>query len=229
MPTRINSGGLRLTDASFKSEAPAYAETARSLAGRTAELYELASGAPAASGEPSLTPTNPQGLTGWDLSGPPWGSAILHPVCWVGGRSPDGVNMHQPSVDAAWERIYRSNKPALLAFHFWNRPHDKIAPAATAPLSILYWAFRSYRVSGAGTPTATARTWNRRLGSTRETGDSTTFTTTVADTSVVAGTTLQVAVHPGWNTVFLEVSLDTSGHTSMITCASLNVRVKRSH
>lgn len=227
MPTRASSGGLRLSDDAFQSEAPAYAEVARSLAGRAAELYELASGSPAATGEAPLTRQNPQGLTGWDLSGPPWGSAILHPVVTFGGMPNDGVSKHAPDIISAWDRWYSANRPALITLRFWNRPHERLGPSAVAPLSRLYWAFRSVRIAGTGTPTATARTWNPQLFQRRDTGDSTTFTTTATDASVVAGTTLHVAAHPGWNTVLLEISLDTTGHTSIITSGSLNVRVKR--
>lgn len=229
MPTRASSGGLRLGDGSFKSEAPAYAEVARSLAGRAAELYEFASGSAAATGEQPLTRPNPQGLTGWDLSGPPWGSAILHPVAWFSGVPVDGVSKHTPDDSARWDRLYRSNKPALIQLRFWNRPYDRISPAATAPLSRLYWAIRSIRIAGATTPTATARTWNPRLGQKRDTGDSATFATVTVDSTVISGTTLHVNALPGWNTVFLEVSLDTAGHTSVITAGSLNVRVKRTN
>lgn len=227
MPTRASSGGLRLSDDAFQSEAPAYAEVARSLAGRAAELYELASGSPAAAGEGPLTRQNPQGLTGWDLSGPPWGSCILHPVTWFGGVPNDGVGRHAPDITSAWDRWYSANRPALIKLRFWNRAHERLGPSAVAPLGRLYWALRSYRIAGTGTPTATARTWNPRLGQRRDTGDSATFTTTASDTVVLSGTTLGVATHPGWNTVLLEISLDTSGHTSVITCGSLSVRFKR--
>lgn len=228
MPTtRCTSGGLRLPGTSFRSQAPAYAETARSLAGRATELYELATGASSAAGEQPVTRPNPQGLTGWDLSGPPWGSALLHPVVWFTGTQPV-ANLVQPAYDASNALWFSQGRAAQLRFSFWNRPFEGLAPFATAPLQRLYWALRTYRVSGATTPTATAITWNRGMGQSRETGVSQTFTTTAND-SQVTSSTLWVAARPGWNTVYLEVRANASGTVHMLSAGCLQVLEKRSH
>lgn len=228
MSTRVSSGGLLLGDGAFRGLAPAYAETARSLAGRATELYELATGVSSATGEPPVTALNPQGRVGWDLSGPPWGSALRHNVAWFSGRSAD-ANLIQPDYDSTPDAWYNKNKPAVVKLHFWNRPHDSLSPWAVAPHARLYWVLRSVRVTGADTPTATLRTWNRRFGQTRETGQTETFTTPVSETQVT-GITLWVPAGPGWNTVYLEVSLPTtSASTHQLTSGALQVLSKRGY
>lgn len=227
MTTRASSGGLRLPAGSFQSLAPAYAETARSLAGRANELYELASGESSAIGEQAITSPNPQGRTGWDMSGPPWGSALYHPVAWFTGRS-TATNLIQPSFDAANALWFNSNRPATVRLHFWNRPHERLTPTAIAPLSRLYWLLRAVRIAGAGTPTATARTWNRRLGQRRETARTATLTMTAAE-SQVASTVLWVNAVSGWNTVHLELLANAAGTAYQLTSGCLQVLAKRSH
>lgn len=228
MPNRISSGGLKLPDSSFRSQAPAYAEVGRSLAGRAAELYEYASGRAAVAGESPLTPPNPQGLTGWDLSGPPWGSALRTSVAWFGGRSADTANSHRPAAETAWERVYRVGKPATIALRFWNRPHERLGSTAVAPLSRLYWVLRVQRLAGASTPTITLRTWNHRALLKRETANTTTFVQTVGDAQVIAST-LWVPCVSGWNTVHLEASTTDTSLTAWIVSGALQNLVKRSH
>lgn len=77
---------LFLPDDAFYSESAARAEIIRSLAGRARVLYELATGQNPFPNEPAATRRNPNGDLGVNLSGPPWGSAILHPIAWIGGR-----------------------------------------------------------------------------------------------------------------------------------------------
>jgi len=228
MPTRVSSGGLRLGDGAFRGLAPGYAETARSLAGRATELYELAAGVSSATGEPPVTPLNPQGRVGWDLSGPPWGSALRHNVAWFSGRSAD-ANLIQPDYDATPDLWFNQYKPALIKMRFWNRPFDSLSPHAVAPHARLYWVLRCTRISGADTPTATLVTWNRRFGQKRETGQTTTFATTATETQVTV-TTLWVPAGPGWNTVYLEATLPTSSaSTHLLTSGALQVLSKRGH
>lgn len=227
MTTRVTSGGLRLPAASFTSQAPAYAETARSLAGRATELYELASGQSSATGEPPVTPPNPQGRTGWDLSGPPWGSALYHPVAGWSGRS-STANLIQPDTSAANDFWYTANRSAVISLRFWNRPHERLQPTAIAPLSRLYWFVRSTRISGTTTPTATAWTWNPRMGQRRATGQTATFTTTATDSTVLS-TALWVNALPGWNTVYLEVLCDSGSTVNQLVSGCLQVLAKRTH
>lgn len=228
MPTRVSSGGLRLGDTAFRSLAPAYAETARSLAGRATELHELATGVSSATGEPPVTAMNPQGRIGWDLSGPPWGSALRHNVAWFTGCPPT-ANLIQPDYDSTPELWFNKNKPATVTLHFWNRPHETLAPHAVAPHARLYWALRCVRVTGADLPTATMRSWNPRMAGRRETAQSDTFTTVAAETQVTSGT-LYVPALSGWNTVILEVTVPpTSASTHWLTAGALQVLSKRGY
>lgn len=63
-----------------KSHKPAIADVGQMLAGKAAWLYEWATGASATPGTPPQCPRNPQGTYGHDHSGPPYGSAIRHPL-----------------------------------------------------------------------------------------------------------------------------------------------------
>lgn len=228
MPTRVSSGGLRLPPSSFESLAPAYAETARSLAGRATELYELASGLPAQSGEPPLTGVNPQGLVGWDLSGPPWGSAVKHQVVWFAGRS-DDANLIQPETGARNGFTFSARHPATITLHFWNRPFDELRPSAIAPYSRLHWVLRGVRLTGATTPTLTLRTWNNRMGQRRDTGQNETQTAPAGTEAQITVASLWVPCHPGWNIVNLEITLTTTGYVGVITSGGLSLVEKRSH
>ena len=227
MPSKSSSGGLRLPDSAVRSEAPAWAETARGLFGRVNEIYELAAGVAATEGEGALTPPNPQGLVGWDLSGPPWGSALRHSVAWCGGRSPDTATFIQPDNDSDSSRRYTQQRPALIFMLFYNRQHERITGSVPA-YARLYWVLRTYRVCGATTPTATAKSWNASLGETEETSPSSdTYTTTASDSQVLSST-LWVNCKPGWNRVALQVTTtDSSVH--YLTGFGLQNFVKRLH
>lgn len=227
MTSRVTSGGLRLPDSAFTAQAPAYATAARSLAGRATELYEFATGQSSATGEPPITPPNPQGMTGWDLSGPPWGSALLHPVVGWSGTAPT-TNLIQPDTSATSDLWYSESRPALVVVRFWNRPHERLTPTAVAPLARLHWRFASVRIAGTTTPTATARTWNPRVGQHRDTANALSFTTTSTET-VITSSGLWVPAVPGWNSIYLEVLCSGGTTTHRLTNGCLQVVVKRSH
>jgi hypothetical protein len=231
MPSRISSGGLLLPPAAVRSEAPARAEIMRSLAGRAAELYELALGEACLGDNPPVTGPNPQGLTGWDLSGPPWGSALLHPVAWSSGRSPNTAVVIAPGHDDQTERKFGGSLgPAHVRFPFYLRPFDSLPEPSIAPYARLTLALRSYRISGATTPTATVRVWNAQAGQDREQAVSSTYTTTAADTSQTFSNTLKVTAVPGWNLLELELAVapgDSSVH--FLTSFLLYNVVKRTH
>jgi hypothetical protein len=231
MPSRISSGGLLLPPSAVRSESPARAETMRSLAGRAAELYEYALGEPCLDGHPPVTGPNPQGLTGWDLSGPPWGSALLHPVAWVSGRSPNAAVCLAPDhADQTERKFGGAIGPCHVRLPFYVRAHDSLPEPSAAPYARLALALRSYRISGATTPTATVRAWNAAAGQDREQAVSATYTTTAADTSQTFSNALKVSARPGWNQLEVEVSVaggDSSVH--FLTSLLLYQLVKRSH
>lgn len=64
--------------------ADATVEKARELAGKSRYLYELVAGEALDSAEAPVA-VNPQRLVGVDMSGPPWGSALFHPIATWGG------------------------------------------------------------------------------------------------------------------------------------------------
>jgi hypothetical protein len=111
-----------LTDDEVRSEAYGLHYIAAALAGGTAWLYELASGE-AASSDGAATPPNPQGQTGWDLSGPPWGPAIRHPIAWLGGLKPNAATGYGSTAVVG----FSSDQPGLVGpWWIWNRPHDEL-------------------------------------------------------------------------------------------------------
>jgi hypothetical protein len=115
------------------AHAGAYSEIAQSLAGRDRHLWEMLHGASAVDGELAAVPSNPQGLVGIDMSGPPFGPCLLLPVAWWQGRSGAGVQPTNP-----WSAI--ADTAAATPWRIWNRPHRRY-PDGTAPLSQLglFW------------------------------------------------------------------------------------------
>jgi hypothetical protein len=231
MPTRISSGGVLLPPNRVRSQSAATAEVIRSLAGRAAELYELATGEPCLADHPPVTPKNPQGLTGWDWSGPPWGSAVLHPVAWM-STADASTNVHAPDVTDQTERVFSGNgtnvaRVAHISMRLWCRPHDLLPSPYVAPYSRVTVALRAHRLTGGATPVATCKVWNNAL-QTVDQAASQTFTTGVTETTHQFGNTLKVPVQSGWNVVQLE--LTTTGATShYVDSVLLYNSVKRSH
>lgn len=231
MTNRVSSGGLLLPPSAVRSESPCRAEVMRSLAGRAAELYELALGESCQSGSQPITRPNPQGLTGWDLSGPPWGSALLHPVAWFAGRQPNTAQVIAPDIADQTERLFGGVAgPALIRWPIYIRAFDALPAPSIAPYGRLTLAIRTHRVSGASLPTATVRIWNPAAGQGRPQARSVTFTTATNETSFVFSNAEGVDAVPGRNEINLEVAVesnDTSQH--YIDSAILYVAVKRSH
>lgn len=94
MPSKIGEN-TPLANEAFRSEAVAHTEVIRSLAGRTRYLYELISGhVPVSADDQPASPRNPDGELGLNFSGPPWGSAKLVPIAWIGGLKDGGTGIH---------------------------------------------------------------------------------------------------------------------------------------
>ena len=231
MPTRISSGGVLLPPNRVRSQSAATAEVIRSLAGRAAELYELATGEPCLADHPPVTSKNPQGLTGWDWSGPPWGSAVLHSVAWM-STADASANVHAPDVTDQTERVFSGDganvgRVAHISMRLWCRPHDLLPSPYVAPYSRVTVALRAHRLTGGTTPVATCKVWNNAL-QTVDQAASQTFTTAATETTHQFGNTLKVPVQSGWNVVQLE--LTTTGATShYVDSVLLYISVKRSH
>jgi hypothetical protein len=118
-----------LADSAFKSEALAHASIPVSLAGRARGLYELSAGTNPFPNESPATPFNPQGNLGHDHSGPPWGSAFLHPIATFSGKANNAGSLQQidgaqPVVQPASSALQKSIGPWVIG----NRLFAKIPP-----------------------------------------------------------------------------------------------------
>lgn len=157
---RLVGGPVRyLENSRFKSEASFRAELYQSLATRARLVEELASGV--ATGDRAISGPNPQGTLGCDLSGPPWGSAILHPVATSGGlKATGGVTGERQAVETI-----TATARQVGPFIFWNRPHAELPYPYVAPYSRLYFACRAYSLIGASALTVTLQVLSMLDGS----------------------------------------------------------------
>jgi hypothetical protein len=231
MPTRISSGGVLLPSERVRSQSVAAAEVIRSLAGRAAELYEYATGESCLTDHPPITPSNPQGLTGWDWSGPPWGSAVLHPIAWVSNTACSTGAFAPDITDQTERRFGLSYAPARIVMRAYIRPHDILPSPSVAPYSRVCVAIRTERISGTTTPTATIRAWNEAL-QTQDQAATASFTTTISESTQQFANNLKVPVRPGdVNSVTLEIQVNGTGDTSAhyVSSVLLYNSVKRSH
>lgn len=170
-----------LRDSAFKSEAAGKNDIARSLAGRARVVYELARGVNPFSGEPPATGKNPQGKHGHDHSGPPWGSAFLHPVAWWSSQKADATNLQQPKGPNLPPKSV-SVGSAVVRFGpwvIWNRPHASIIRSQhqVAPYSRLFLRVIAHRgAAGNQTLNATLSVINPIDGTATPNDDSVTVT-----------------------------------------------------
>ncbi len=203
-----------LPAAATQTHAHAYSETAQSLVGRARFAWELATGASAVAGEVPMVETNPQGQIGVDMSGPPFGPALLLPVWeWVG--QPDGGVSPNNYLSAVGTTTVR-----LPQFSMWNRPHA-VRPDGLAPLQQMAFVHRTQ--SGAGTSTVLTITFRNLTN-----GTEVKFTRTINVTTTTDYTeTGYVPLAPGLNS--LQVSARASVGTRIFNIRSmlLAVDVKR--
>jgi hypothetical protein len=211
-----------LTDAQARSLARADASTIRSLAGRPRWLEEMTSGKSAVDDEEPFAGTNPQGLVGVDLSGPPFGSAILHPIAWYSGI----LNTLVIAPPGPLDSIPAGTKGAISPWRIWVRPHAKLPLPSVAPYSRGLVVLRAHRVGGVdGTVTVSARQLGDDVSATK-TG---TFTVTTTETAFALASTFWVPFKPGSNDIELTVEHSISG--ALVTIDSLVIYngQKRSH
>jgi hypothetical protein len=138
---------LFLTDSFFRSEAQGLAEFERSIAGRARIAYELASGQNPFPNEPPATPLNPCGELGVNLSGPPWGSCVLHPVAVCGGM--DTSSTMQGERRAVNAQVSSTAWTMFGPWIFFNRPHARLPAPSIAPYDRLYLSILADLASGA--------------------------------------------------------------------------------
>lgn len=199
-----------LSAAATQTHAHAYSETAQSLVGRTRFAWELATGASAVTGELPMVEVNPQGQIGCDMSGPPFGPALLLPVWeWVG--QPDGGVSPSNYLSAIGTTTVR-----LPQFSLWNRPHA-VRPDGLAPLQQMVFSHRTQ--AGAGTSTVLTITFRNITN-----GTEVVYTRTINTTSTVDYTeTGYVPLAPGLNS--LQISARSSVGTRVFNIRSMLLAV----
>jgi hypothetical protein len=172
-----------LEDTHFQGEAVGKVEIAQCLAGGSRVAYELLTGTNPFTQEQAATRRNPQRHLGHDHSGPPWGSAYLHPVVWWSWCKQDTVNVIRPTTRTTEDVIFSGGSASAGIYGpitFWNRPHASLpAPFGYAPYSALALIVSAHRKS-ATPPTVTAKviTIDRISGEETTTQDTFTITST---------------------------------------------------
>lgn len=221
---------LFLDDGAFCGEAKAHATVIRSLAGRTRYLYELVSGTTMLNSEPLVSPPNPEGEVGINLSGPPWGSALIHPIAWIGGRKDPGT-----TVMAGPRPLTRDGIPALQSWSLgpWivkSRRYQPLGSASDggdkAPYSRARLHFRGWASSG--TVAGAVSVWSgRKTESNERTGTISYSSTTEAITS---SSTVWIDLDPSGKTkVWITIGNTDATDTLHITSLMAYQAVKRSH
>lgn len=214
---------LWLTDAQAGSLADARSEVARAFAGKARVINELVAGVSMVSGEPAVVPLNPQGLIGLDMSGPPWGSAWRHPVCWFGGRGTDTSGIQAPSRHI-W-MVHTAGQPPKMRgpFRAWIRPFEVLPSPYVAPYAALRAYLRARVRSGTATLTVTIA-----AASSRAMTDARTVTATAALTTTMANIQLaDMGLVDGGGARWLTITISTSAGTAEVESGNLGVLNKR--
>lgn len=218
-----------LLDEQVSSLAPVRARPlGQALAGMARVLYELVAGAPAVAGEESASGTNPQGLIGVDLSGPPWGPAIRHPIATMSGLA-STANVVQPTS----ARLNPKNVAGvafiatLLRWRFWSRPYE-YRMGIVSPYSRALIVLRAHKV-GVTNASVTVRwrntevndLWSSTTISVTSTSE-TTFTFSPSDF-------MPLRAGGGINLVDFNFEVTTSGAEAVIDSISLYQAKKLEH
>lgn len=217
---------LWLTDAQVKSEAKAKLEVVQGLAGRAHILHELATGQ-VVGGSP-VTPPNPQGMVGCDMSGPPWGSAHLHTIASMGGMKPASASFtsrpatYFPVTGITSERLYG------IDWKIWVRPFDPLPSPGIAPFSRAYLLMSGFNGSAVARNLAIYGFSNyERFDDATSIAVATNATTT--DDVYTVSQNFYLRLRPGHNVVKLRFRTDTTFGSFTITRLMLYHGVKRSH
>lgn len=197
--------------------APADAELAQTIAGRSRWLYEMATGGPATVADPPGVPNNPQGLVGHDHSGPPYGSAPKHRLFGWSGALVDVPDTWTASVGAY--ELSPGNTRRSLRNRVWVRPFVSFVGA---PYSVADVIFRAVSTGGSQDVTVEVSTNGGAVSS-----EVLTVTTTPA--GFVINDCLDLV--PGFNTVQIDFDTAPSGaaHPVYITSFGAMQTAKRSH
>jgi hypothetical protein len=216
-----------LEDAQASSLAAARAHPlAQALGGMARVLYELVAGVSGVDGEPPASGTNPQGLIGVDLSGPPWGPAIRHPIAAFAGLA-STANVIQPSARLNPKNV--AGVPFLAGTGPWrvrNRPFDLIGGNVVEPYSRALIVVRAHKV-GVTNASVTVRWRNRGKG---EAWTSTTISvTSTSETNFAFASTSFIALSGGDNVVEFLFEVTTSGAEIVVDSILLFQAVKLQH
>ncbi len=212
-----------LTDAAAGSLADARSELARSLVGRARVLNELVDGRSMVADEAAALPPNPQGLVGLDMSGPPWGSAWRHPVCWFGGRGTDVSTVQQRAKHTPLIHVAADAPAALGPWQVWVRPFEALPAPFVAPYAALYMWLRARVRTGTATLTITVS-----VADDEDMQGARTASTTVALTTTM--TTFQpgiLALVDEDGRRFITIEVSTSAGTAEVECGAFGVLDKR--
>lgn len=241
MPIYVNDFAF-FEDSVFQSEAKAHAEVIKSLAGRARHLYELATGQnPLSGADPPCTPVNPDGELGVNLSGPPWGSAILHPIAWIGGIKADIPNVvgSRPltSMANADGSVTTGLPPAnpTRTIRNWSVRSRRYTPldveqGLISPYSRGYLAIRGW--ASAGTVEARIRVWQTGNDDNKRTDTVEFSSTTEAMRSPTSSPALDLYVDlaaDGRNEINVEIRNNDTTDTLHISSIAILQVAKRSH
>lgn len=215
-----------LRDIDADSESDALATVIQALVGGAAYLYELVSGT-AVSSDSRVTPSNPQGEIGVDLSGPPWGSAIRHPIAWLGGALPNtAIGYGMAPVCTVQPNARAVVGPWLI----WVRPFEFLPSPSIAPYSIGVVHIRAHD-TGAGADFCDVDVRNvtitsqpmPQLGSLQ-------FTIGATEGSITPiQDDIKIPLVPGWNILEIGFAHDDVGATVVVDSIVVNQVEKRSH
>ncbi len=207
-----------LTQAQVRTHAPAVATIAQSIAGRVRYLYDLATGVPAVVDDGIVTPLNPQGRAGVDRSGPPWGDALFHPM-WIMEGTPASTSIYGEKPAAS---LNTTGQKASIRARLIVRPFQ---PGPLAPYSLGELSICGIRTAGAGTATATIRTYT---GGFADDGPTRTTTLTMASSVTPSYASVLVPLDPGYCERLIEIEA-TASVAFAITHLSISQRRRRSH
>lgn len=203
-----------------KNEAIASSSVALALAGRNRWLYEMLTGGPCDGEEVPAVPRNPLGTYGIDASGPPWGTAIKHPIMATGALI-DSTNWD------SWPRQAYPVSP-YSKFEFdelvWVKPFA--AQVEDTPYSRGYLVLvvdHNNGGGGGGTVNATLRIPAQR-GIAEQTE-----TIVCSTTRTVKEPTAYIALQPGENRVKFSVESDDETNLVRVWGLSMCQVAKRSH
>lgn len=220
-----------MPDSQIRSESRGGIEIPRQLAGKARVLYELAAGESGVPGEEPSSGYNPQGEVGCDQSGPPWGSAFLHPIAVWSGLADDS-DVHQPASDLVCSFNAGLLIPVVMHWRLWVKPFEPNLPGAEPPYSRAQVWVRGHRFSGAGAATLHGRARNKTLNETFQTemtGVAGATTASTAEVNLFSSAAFYVRLMPGVNDIVLTFICATAAHAIQLDAVSLLQVAKRSH